>query len=121
MIQRGLRVIVSESTDAILNLATEEWLFRDAPIAAQTLYLWRNDKVRRSERAIGLLRRVLNLVLFSIFQSVIVGRNQNVWKECHVDAMESLGVQLARRGSGGGAVKINVIAINLSSAHDDHL
>lgn len=43
--QRGLRVIVSESTDAILNLATEEWLFRDAQIGAQTLYLWRNDKV----------------------------------------------------------------------------
>lgn len=42
----GLRVFVSESNDAILNLATEEWLFRDADIGQQTLYLWRNDKVR---------------------------------------------------------------------------
>ncbi len=38
-------MFVSESNDAILNLATEEWLFRDADIGSQTLYLWRNDKV----------------------------------------------------------------------------
>ena len=45
-----MRVFVSESTDAILNLATEEWLFRDADIGQQTLYLWRNDKVRACVR-----------------------------------------------------------------------
>ena len=73
-----LRVLRSESTDALLNLASEEWLFRDAP-PAQTLFLWRNDK------------------------SVIVGRNQNVWAEVHVPRAEQLGVQIVRRGSGGGS------------------
>ena len=75
-----LNVFKSESNDAVLNLAVEEWLFRDAPIGRQTLFLWRNDKV------------------------VIVGRNQNVWKECHVDAIEKNDVQLVRRSSGGGTV-----------------
>merc|ERR1719197_84782 len=75
-----LRVLVAESHDAVLNLATEEWLFRDADIGKQTLFLWRNDK------------------------SVIIGRNQNVWKECHVSFLNDLNIRLARRGSGGGAV-----------------
>jgi lipoate---protein ligase len=34
----------------------------------------------------------------------VVGRNQNPWKECHIQNMERDGVHLARRRSGGGAV-----------------
>jgi len=82
-------VLVSHTTDPFFNLATEDWIFRHAPLAATSggvssldhiLFLWRNSP------------------------TVVIGRNQNPWKECHLHTMEANKVTLARRSSGGGAV-----------------
>jgi len=71
---------VSTTYDPFLNIATEEWLFNNALEHDQILYLWRNK------------------------DTVIIGRNQNPWAECNLQKMESEGVSLVRRHSGGGAV-----------------
>lgn len=45
------------------------------------------------------------LLYFYVNQNaVIIGKNQNPWKECDLAAMERDGVQLVRRITGGGAV-----------------
>ncbi len=76
----NVRVLVSQSFDPWLNLATEEWIFRDMDPTVQTLFLWRND------------------------HTVVIGRSQNPWAECNLVKMHEDGVRLARRTSGGGAV-----------------
>ncbi len=75
-----LRILLSDSHDPWFNIATEDWIFREMSPDSQTLYLWQNQ------------------------HTVVIGRNQNPWTECNLPKMESDGVKLARRFSGGGAV-----------------
>jgi len=92
-----LKVYKSETTDPFFNLATEEWLFRQGDLSKHNLFLWRNAP------------------------TVVIGRNQNPWKECHVQQMEKDNVILARRTSGGGAVYQDLGNTNftfLSGIHD---
>lgn len=44
------------------------------------------------------------LLLYVNQPSVIIGRHQNPWKEIHLDVLESKGMVLSRRLSGGGTV-----------------
>lgn len=73
-------IVESQTLDVYRNLAMEEYLMDNAQERGPVLFLWRSDC------------------------AVVIGKNQNPWRECRLDLMEKDGVPLARRISGGGAV-----------------
>lgn len=77
---KAVDVMISESNDIMLNLAVEEFIFEQLDAVNPILFLYRNKP------------------------TIIIGKHQNPWKECHVQKLEQDGVVLARRKSGGGAV-----------------
>lgn len=67
------------TTDPYWNLAVEDWLFHHCT-QLPALILWQNDPC------------------------VVIGRAQNPWRECNLDAMAEANIPLVRRQSGGGTV-----------------
>lgn len=75
-----LRYTETDCTNPFINLATEEYMTFRAAEGEVTMYLWQNAN------------------------TVVIGKNQNPWRECRVESMREGDCKLARRISGGGAV-----------------
>jgi lipoate-protein ligase A len=72
--------VISDGYDPRENLALEQYIIENCAPDEIWLYLWQNHN------------------------TVVIGRNQNPWRECDMQAMKDDGVVLVRRQSGGGAV-----------------
>jgi lipoate-protein ligase A len=83
-------IVIGSSLDPYLNLAYEEFLVESAEPDEAILFLWQNH------------------------DTVVIGCNQNPWRECDLAAMERDGVKLARRVTGGGAVFHDMGNLNFS-------
>lgn len=73
-------LVTGDSINPYYNLALEDYLMHHIPPDSMILYLWQNQN------------------------TVVIGKNQNAYKECHLQEMEYDHCYLARRHSGGGAV-----------------
>lgn len=83
-------VIRSNTSNVFINLAAEDALLDDYDGVEPVVFIYRNDA------------------------AVVIGKNQNPWRECAVSRLDALGVQLARRVSGGGAVYHDPGNLNLA-------
>ncbi len=83
-----MNLIVNRNTDPAYNLAYEEYFLTETQ--GEYVVLWQNRP------------------------TVVVGCNQNVYKEINFTALEQRGIGLVRRQSGGGAVYHDLGNVNFS-------
>ncbi|CCE78185.1 Piso0_000802 [Millerozyma farinosa CBS 7064] len=79
-------VFVSKMKDPHWNLAIEDFIYNQMPLPS--------DNAANYNR----------LFLYSNSPCVVIGKNQNPWKEVNLPLLQSLRIPLVRRRSGGGTV-----------------
>lgn len=84
------KYFITSGTDPYANLAAERCLFEFANENTAILYLWQNDN------------------------TIVIGKNQDVYSECRADEFKTQGGRIVRRMSGGGAVYHDLGNLNFS-------
>ena len=84
-----MKYLLNKSTDPYFNMAFDQAVLEHGP-QEQVFYLWRNSP------------------------AVIIGRNQNAYAEVNLPFLESSGIALVRRITGGGAVYHDLGNLNYS-------
>ena len=85
-----MRYLLNNSTDPYFKMALDEFCLENIFSEEPYFFLWRNRP------------------------SVIIGLNQNAYSEVNLDYLNSHGITLARRVTGGGAVYHELQNLNLS-------
>jgi len=96
ILHKKYKVYLSESFDPKFNLSLEEWLMDCSEPDEVILFLWQNE------------------------DTIVIGRNQNPYKECDVKKLKDDDVNLIRRLSGGGAVYHDLGNLNFTFIASDN-
>ncbi|KAI5956964.1 hypothetical protein KGF54_000583 [Candida jiufengensis] len=87
-------IYISKLTDPYINLSIEDYIYNKMPLSTNF----------NSER----------LMFYTNSPCVVIGKNQNPWKEVNLPVLNSLGYPLIRRKSGGGTVVHDLGNVNFS-------
>lgn len=94
---KKIRVVESSINDPVYNLSYEAYLTESVDKETLILFLWQNE------------------------HTIVIGTNQNPWKECQCKKFSEDKGKIIRRLSGGGAVYHDLGNLNFSIiAHKDH-
>lgn len=83
-----MKLLILKSTNPYLNLATEEYLFKNT--SDNIFMLWQNEP------------------------TIVIGKNQNVYTEINMEYVKKHNIHIVRRITGGGAVYHDLGNINYS-------